>query len=48
MKWDLVSGVVAVKQLIKNVKTPQQDIEPSMLEETIQAFIEKVLCYTFL
>ena len=48
MKWDLVSGVVAVKQTIKNVNKAEQYIESSMLEETMQAFIGKSLRYTFL
>ena len=51
MKWNFVSGVVAVKRPIKKVKKKQkteEDIESSMMEATRQAYIGEVLRYTFL
>ena len=44
MQFNFVSGVVGVKQPTKKRKqTRERDIETSMLEATIQAFIEEVL-----
>ena len=40
MKWKSVSGVVVVERPIKNLNKPESDIEASMLEAIIWAFIE--------
>ena len=48
IKFNLFSGLVTVKQSIKYVNKPEREIESSMLEETMQVFIEEVLRYTFL
>ena len=40
MKWKSVSGVFVVERPIKNLNKPEQDIEASMLEAIIWAFIE--------
>ena len=40
MKWKSVSGVVVVERPIKNLNKLEWDIEASMLEAIIWAFIE--------
>ena len=40
MKWKSVSGVFVVERPIKNLNKPEQDIEASMLEAIIWAFIK--------
>ena len=43
IKWNLISEEVEVKRPIKNLNKPECDIEISVLEGTIQAFIREVL-----
>ena len=44
MKWNFVLEVIGVKGPIKNGNKPRRDIEASISEATMQAFMEEVLC----